>query len=314
MIEVINLTKTFAAKTAVDRVSLKVPRQSIFGLIGPDGAGKTTLFRIICGLLRAESGQVLLDGVTVDKLGKGQLGYMPQRFSLYRDLTVMENINFFGSLYRLGHNLIVERADEILHITGLSPFKNRLADQLSGGMKQKLALSCALLTRPAILILDEPTYGVDPDSRKEFWKILYQLNHEGMTVLLSTPYMDEAELCHQLAFINQGQLLAVDAPGNLKNKLQHQVLEVRSGIKDPYLFDGLPGVLYGSFYGYKHRLIVEDIDASSILITQRAKPQGGERFSLQEAEPSMEDLFVYLTEANTRKQGVPEHDLCGKDF
>jgi ABC-2 type transport system ATP-binding protein len=221
---------------------------------------------------------------------------MPQRFSLYGDLTVMENINFFGSLYGLSRNLIIERAHEILDITGLGPFKKRLAYQLSGGMKQKLSLSCALLTRPAILILDEPTYGVDPDSRKEFWKILYQLNHEGMTVLLSTPYMDEAELCHQLAFINQGQLLIVDTPGRLKEKLLHQVLEVRTGVKDPYLFDNIPGVLYSSFYGYKHRLIVKDIESTSSLITQRTQLQGSNSFSLEEVEPSMEDLFVYLTE------------------
>lgn len=299
MIEVINVTKTFAGKVALDQVSLQVKRQSIFGLIGPDGAGKTTLFRVICGLLMADSGQVLLDGGTARRLSKGELGYMPQRFSLYGDLTVMENINFFGSLYGLSHNLILQRAGEILDITGLGPFKNRLAHQLSGGMKQKLSLSCSLLTRPKILILDEPTYGVDPDSRKEFWKILYQLNHEGMTVLLSTPYMDEAELCHQLAFINQGQLLAIDTPGRLKERLLHQVLEVRTGVKNPYFFNNIPGVLYSSFYGYKHRLIVENIESAGSLIAQLAKSQGSESFSLEEAEPSMEDLFVYLTEIGT---------------
>jgi ABC-2 type transport system ATP-binding protein len=140
---------------------------------------------------------------------------------------------------------------------------------------------------------------VDPDSRKEFWKILYQLNHEGMTVLVSTPYMDEAELCHQLAFINQGQLLARDTPGHLKERLLHQVLEVRTGVKDPYFFNNIPGVLYSSFYGYKHRLIVENIESTSILIAQLAKPQVSESFSLEEVEPSMEDLFVYLTEIGT---------------
>jgi ABC-2 type transport system ATP-binding protein len=304
VIEVKDLTKTFANKAAVDRVSFSVKGQSIFGLIGPDGAGKTTLFRIICGLLRADSGQVLLNGGDANRLRKEQMGYMPQRFSLYGDLTVMENINFFGSLYSLDSNLIVQRADEILNITGLIPFKNRFAHQLSGGMKQKLSLSCALLTRPQILILDEPTYGVDPASRQEFWKILYQLNHEGMTVLLSTPYMDEAELCHQLAFINQGRLLAVDSPDNLKKRLEHQVLEVRSKIKDPYLFNGLPGVLYSSFYGYKHRLIVEDLESSRMVITQKFEPQSGASFSLMEVEASMEDLFVYLTETALGKQGA----------
>jgi ABC-2 type transport system ATP-binding protein len=294
VIQVIDITKSYTGKIAVHKVNLSVKRQSIFGLIGPDGAGKTTLFRIICGLLAADSGKVLLDGDAAGRLSKGELGYMPQRFSLYGDLTIMENINFFGSLYGLSRELIMQRADKILDITGLSPFKTRLAAQLSGGMKQKLALSCALLTRPKILILDEPTYGVDPDSRKEFWKILYQLNHEGMTVLVSTPYMDEAELCHQLAFINQGQLLALDTPGHLKERLLHQVLEIRTGVKDPYFFDNIPGVLYSSFYGYKHRLIVEDIESTGNLITQVAKEQGS--FLLEEVEPSMEDLFVYLTE------------------
>lgn len=304
MVDVIGLTKTFADKVAVNQVTLKVERQSIFGLIGPDGAGKTTLFRIICGLLSADRGQVFLNGVGINKLAPGQLGYMPQRFSLYRDLSVMENIDFWGSLYGLARELIHKRADEILDVTGLGPFKNRLADQLSGGMKQKLALSCALLTRPAILVLDEPTYGVDPDSRKEFWKILYQLNHEGMTILLSTPYMDEAELCHQLAFINQGRLLAADTPGQLKERLLHQVLEIRCGVKDPYFFDGLPGVLYSSFYGYKHRLMVEDMDRSSNIINQFLKSSGNENYSLQEVEPSMEDLFVYLTETAFAGQGA----------
>lgn len=296
MVDVIGLTKTFADKVAVNQVNLKVEKQTIFGLIGPDGAGKTTLFRTICGLLPADSGQVFLQGVGINQLAPGQLGYMPQRFSLYRDLSVMENIYFWGSLYGLARDLILERADKILGVTGLGPFKNRLADQLSGGMKQKLALSCALLTRPTILILDEPTYGVDPDSRKEFWKILYQLNHEGMTILLSTPYMDEAELCHQLAFINQGQIVAADTPEHLKERLSHQVLEVRSGNKDPYLFDNLPGVLFSSFFGYKYRLIVTDIEATSENIKQLLKSSSSGKVLLEEAEPSMEDLFVYLTE------------------
>ncbi len=301
MIEVKELTKTFLNTIAVDRVSFSVKKRSIFGLIGPDGAGKTTLFRIICGLLKADSGQVCLNGEAPARLDKDKLGYMPQRFSLYGDLTVIENIDFFASLYALKSSLIRERAEEILGITGLLPFKERLARQLSGGMKQKLSLSCALLTRPQVLILDEPTYGVDPASRQEFWKILYQLNQEGMTVLLSTPYMDEAELCHRLAFINQGQLLKVGSPTELKDMLKYPVLEVRSSSKDPYLFDDLPGVLYSSFYGYKHRLIVQDLQGSSALIRQRVKSKSTADASLIEVEASMEDLFIYLNEATFKE-------------
>lgn len=304
MIEVQDLSKTFAAKTAVDRISLSVARQSIFGLIGPDGAGKTTLIRIICGLLRPDKGQVWLNGEDIGRLPREKLGYMPQRFSLYGDLTVMENVNFFGSLYSLDSNLISERAFEILSITGLIPFKDRFAHQLSGGMKQKLSLSCALLTRPQILILDEPTYGVDPASRQDFWKILYRLNHEGMTVLLSTPYMDEAELCHQLAFIDQGRLLATDSPANLKSGFAYRVLEVRSGTKNPYLFSNLPGVLYSSFYGYKHRLIVSDVELGRDAITCKLSNEGGGDASITEVEVSIEDLFIHLAETASGDCGV----------
>ena len=206
MIHVHKLTKSFGTITAVNQVELQVNRNEIFGVVGPDGAGKTTLLRMICGLIEPNQGQVILFGQeSPSDRERSRLGYMPQRFSLYGDLTVMENINFFGGLYSLKKATIRKRAEEILSITNMQDFTDRLADNLSGGMKQKLALTCALITRPELLVLDEPTYGVDPESRKEFWKILYRLNREGVTVMVSTPYMDEAELCHRVAIMNEGR-------------------------------------------------------------------------------------------------------------
>ena len=208
MIKVCELTKSFGTIVAVDHVDIEVDKNEIFGLVGPDGAGKTTLLRMICGLIEPDRGKVVLFGEEILRnSNRSRLGYMPQRFSLYGDLTVMENINFFGSLYGLKKTTIRQRAEEILSITNMLEFEDRLAANLSGGMKQKLALTCALITRPEILILDEPTYGVDPESRKEFWKILYRLNKEGVTLMVSTPYMDEAELCHRVAIINQGRVV-----------------------------------------------------------------------------------------------------------
>ncbi len=205
-----DLYKQYGDTTALNTISLEVAPAEMFGLIGPDGAGKTTLIRILCSLMDPDAGECRLLDISVarhpDKIRR-MIGYMPQRFSLYPDLTVEENLRFFAGLFRVPRNERRQRAGELLEFSRLTPFVKRRAGQLSGGMKQKLALSCALIHTPQILILDEPTTGVDPVSRREFWEILSKLKTDGVTILVSTPYMDEAELCDRIALMHKGEVL-----------------------------------------------------------------------------------------------------------
>lgn len=298
MISAINVSKSFGSLCAVNSVTLNVDKDEIFGLVGPDGAGKTTLMRMICGLIEADGGKINLLGQPLRHIEKVRhyLGYMPQHFSLYGDLTVIENINFFASLYGLDKKTIRNRADETLLLTGLFPFKKRFAEQLSGGMKQKLALNCALITRPKLLVLDEPTYGVDPESRREFWKILHRLNQEGITIMVSTPYMDEAELCSKVAFINGGTLKAINSPLGLKKSFPYQVLELRTAEKQGAFLKTMPEILNVSFYGYKYRLIVADTENIHEIIGQKLKERNISYNSLTYTSPTMEDIFTVLAE------------------
>ncbi|RYD06855.1 hypothetical protein N752_01640 [Desulforamulus aquiferis] len=243
---------------------------------------------MICGLITPTGGKVKLLGES--------FGYMPQKFSLYGDLTVMENINFFGAMYRLKGEVIKERADEILEITNMLAFKDRFADNLSGGMKQKLALTCALISRPRLLVLDEPTFGVDPESRKEFWKILYQLNKDGMTILVSTPYMDEAELCKKVGFMDNGKMVAVDSPSKLKRSFPYSILEVKAATREPGIFQGVKGVVDAGFFGDKYHLVVEDLQGTREILISFLRDRGVEIFSIKETSPTMEDLFISLAE------------------
>lgn len=296
MIETNGLTKKFDRLTAVENVTMQVDKGEIYGLVGPDGAGKTTLIRMLCGIITPTAGSVTLSGRSPNGKEKPNLGYMPQRFGLYTDLTVMENINFYGRLYGLDGRTIKKRAAEMLEMTNLTAFTSRFADNLSGGMKQKLSLTCALLSRPGLLILDEPTFGVDPESRKEFWKILYRLNKEGITILVSTSYMDEAELCRRVAFINGGKLVAADSPARLKNNFPHKILELKASTANLDFLGTLPEVLDADFFGDKYHIRVDDAFAGIKAIENSLLERGIGILSLRETAPTIEDIFVALAE------------------
>ena len=224
-----NIKKSFAGVQALRGVSLQVKKGQIYGLIGPDGAGKTTLMRIVVTLLSADAGTVFFMGKEAAKnmaFVRANIGYMPQRFSLYHDLTVEENLRFFGDLFGVPFKVQQQRLQRLYAFSRLGPFKNRRAAALSGGMKQKLALSCMLMHEPAVMVMDEPTYGVDPVSRAELWHILQELADEGKSILVSTAYMDEAELCHQIGLIYKGRLLASGAPQQLTQMMKYDLYRI----------------------------------------------------------------------------------------
>jgi ABC-2 type transport system ATP-binding protein len=227
IIKIENLKKSYDNIEAVLGVTYEVQKGEMFGLVGPDGAGKTTTIRILCGLLNPDSGSADVFGKDITRNRKeiqNQIGYLSQKYSLYGDLTVDENIEFFADIH--GVKNYEERRNELLEFTRLTPFRKRLADNLSGGMKQKLALACSLIHRPKILYLDEPTTGVDPVSRRDFWKILSSLLRKEITIFMTTPYLDEAERCNRVALMNQGEVIALDTPANIKSKINKQNIEI----------------------------------------------------------------------------------------
>jgi ABC-2 type transport system ATP-binding protein len=227
IIKIKNLKKSYDEVKALQGITLEVKKGEMFGLVGPDGAGKTTTIRILCGLLLPSGGSAELFGLDLFK-NKNQIqkdiGYLSQKFSLYGDLTVDENIEFFADIH--GVKDYKDRRNQLLEFTRLTPFRTRLAENLSGGMKQKLALSCTLIHKPKIIFLDEPTTGVDPVSRRDFWKILSNLIKEGVTIFMSTPYLDEAERCNRVALLNSGSLMSFDTPANIKKTIQKTIIEI----------------------------------------------------------------------------------------
>jgi ABC-2 type transport system ATP-binding protein len=231
VIRIEKLTKTFGETNAVDNLTLNVVKGEIFGLVGPDGAGKTTTMRMLTAIMDPTSGDAWVAGHHIVKEAepiKEEIGYMSQRFGLYPDLTVMENVNFYADIYEVQRKGRSERIDELLAFSNLQPFKKRMAGKLSGGMKQKLGLVCALIHTPKVLFLDEPTNGVDPVSRRDFWRILYQLLRQDVTIFVSTAYLDEAERCNRVGLLNKGKLLACGTPSEVKQLMRGTIYEIRA--------------------------------------------------------------------------------------
>ena len=295
MITIDRVTKKFKQVVAVNNVSLEVNHGEIFGLVGPDGAGKTTMIRMLTGIIEATSGSINVLGSADPEQVKSRFGYVPQKFSLYGDLTVMENIRVIGSLYGEPKESIAALASEILGFTNLLPFKDRLADNLSGGMKQKLALAAGLMHKPEIYFLDEPTTGVDPVSRREFWQMLYKLNKEGTTIFVSTPYMDEAEFCTRVAFMHNGVITTCDSPQALRKKYPYKIIELATPSKDiKRVLASLP-ILDINAFGTKYHLVVEDYEAAVAEVKAALGKADIPIISLKQIQPNLEDVFVLLS-------------------
>ena len=299
-IETRSLAKHFGSLRALDGLDLKIPRGELFGLVGPDGAGKTTALRILSGIMDPTSGEAYMAGISVTadpEAVKDKIGYMSQRFGLYEDLTVMENILFYADLYEVARRERPARIERLLGFSNLAPFKERLAGALSGGMKQKLGLACALIHTPRILLLDEPTNGVDPVSRRDFWRILYGLLKENVTILITTAYLDEAERCGRVGLLNEGRLIVVDTPKNIKNSLGAPMVEItthaaRAGER---LIRGKHWALKVTAYGDRLHVALESMDrlAEALAVMKENNlPVDVAR----EITPSLEDMFISLVE------------------
>ncbi|MBN1483165.1 MAG: ABC transporter ATP-binding protein [Chloroflexia bacterium] len=299
------LGRNFGSLAALAGLDLTVRQPEIFGLVGPDGAGKTTTLRLLSGVLAPSSGRAWVLGYDIVEQVeqvKALIGYMPQRFSLYPDLSVRENLAFFAEVYGVYGQECQERMAELLRFARLSQFGRRRAEYLSGGMKQKLALACTLIHRPQLLLLDEPTTGVDPVARREFWGILYHLLGRGVTILVSTPYMDEAERCNRVGFLAGGRLLTVGTPQELKSNYPYELLEVRGTAvaRAREVLQDAPGVLDVQIFGETLHLVVsqarESLEPVRGHLWQAGLEQG---LRLRPIAPSMEDVFMALL----RQQG-----------
>jgi ABC-2 type transport system ATP-binding protein len=295
ILKTVNLIKRFNQITAINNVNLEIEKGKIIGLIGPDGAGKSTLLRLLAGLLKPSYGSVFFKEIDVAKFPskiKEKIGYMPQHFSLYGDLTVFENLKFFADLYQISHKEFKERMNELLNFSRLTAFQNTLAKNLSGGMQKKLVLACSLFHTPEILLLDEPTTGVDPISRRELWQLLYQLNNQGVTILFTTPYMDEAQKCQKVGLIYEGQLLAYENPQKLIEEMKEEIIElvskdneVRTKLSDwPDLKNIYP-------YGGALHLVFETGKGKIKEIKKRLENQKITIRSIKKITPSIEDVF-----------------------
>jgi ABC-2 type transport system ATP-binding protein len=314
-IEALGLTKRFDHFTAVDQVCFTVRRGEIFGFLGPNGAGKTTTIRMLLGLLAPTSGQATVLGFDIVRQTaeiRQRIGYMSQRFSLYNDLTVAENLEFFGGIYGVKGARFHARERSVLAMAGLQGRERELAKNLSGGWRQRLALGCAILHEPEMLFLDEPTAGVDPLSRREFWELLYALSEQGRTIFVTTHYMDEAEHCHRLAFIERGRLAALGTPEAIKqDSMRGQVLEIDCAAPQAAM-----GVLRGmglfeevSLYGALIHTVAAGAGADRAQIEAALRAAGIEVRSIDAIAPSLEDVFI----ASVRGQAAETQQAAGKE-
>jgi ABC-2 type transport system ATP-binding protein len=301
-IEFADVHKSFGATNAVNGLSFTVDRGEMFGVIGPDGAGKTTSLRLMCGLLKPDSGRVTMLGVEPfrdRRTATSAIGYLSQRFSLYGDLSIDENIAFFAEIH--GVRDFAARRTRLLELTGLAPFRDRLADRLSGGMKQKLALACTLVHEPRMLVLDEPTTGVDPVSRREFWKLLAEFLAQGLTIVMATPYLDEAERCSRVALVSEGALLALDEPANLAASMTGAILEIvatpaRQALH--VLRERLGRERVQLFGDRLHVRVEKASDAPAV--TAELEQAGIHTAGVRQIVPTLEDVFIEkLAQART---------------
>lgn len=301
VIDVQQVSKRYGACLALDEISLQVDRGEIYGLIGPDGAGKTTLFRILVTLLLPDSGKAQVDGCDVVqdyRKIRRSIGYMPGRFSLYQDLTVEENLDFFATMFGTS---VAENYENIREIySQIEPFKDRRAGKLSGGMKQKLALCCALVHRPSVLFLDEPTTGVDAISRKEFWNMLYRIRQSGVTILVSTPYMDEASLCDRISLIQKGKIIETGTPAGIVDRYPHQLFGVSGEPAYPLLkyLRTCPGVLRCFSFGSEHHVAAVSGQIATAGLRQTLEKAGFRKVQVHEIQPNIEDCFMELAKEN----------------
>ena len=298
-IKIDSISKTFGAITAVDKLSFTVERGEVFGLVGPDGAGKTTLIRMLCGLAEPDSGGANILGFDLikDKSKiKDEIGYLSQKFSLYADLTIDENIEFFAELHGVKH--YKERRNELLEFTRLTKFRKFLAGKLSGGMKQKLALACTLIHKPKIIFLDEPTTGVDPVSRRDFWKILSELHNEGVTIVISTPYMDEAERFNTIAMMNNGRLLMCESPKEIKASMKNVIVEIITpNLREAYKIitekTRYESQLFGDRIDIALNTFEKDFPAIEKMLSEENIPLTSHRLK----PVSLENVFIHLLKA-----------------
>ena len=313
LVDAKDLKKSFGNTHAVDGVSLQIPSGEIYGLVGADGAGKTTTMRLLVGALLPDEGSVTVGGYDVIRQtenARSQIGYLSQRFSMYEDLTVLENIRFFAEVRGLSADEWLPRCMEILEFVGLDTFTDRRAGQLSGGMKQKLGLASALVTRPRILLLDEPTTGVDPVTRQDFWQLVIRLatQSDGVSVIISTPYMDEASRCHRVGFMKDGKIIAEDTPSNLRARLNNRVLELRGspiGLlrhvahKDPDVEDV-------QAFGDRLHIRVGERKAQDVLgrLPSQIENEGGHVDELRSVPPVLEDVFIALSESESMSPDI----------